>query len=207
MNPYQQLNIDPTATDSEIKTAYRKLAQKNHPDKGGDQEEFQAIQEAYEILSDPDRRKRYDETGETEKEKQPADRVAAALAGLFTEIITNDNFKGNIVEDIRKRVNEQMQVANHRVLIIEDEKSRLEKLSGRVKTEKSNYFQYAIDHKLSELDFVLERIKDENELRNLILENLDDYVDERPDKEPVFVGTGPLGGLGGFHQQNGFYRP
>ncbi len=52
-----------TATDEEIKKAYKILAHKNHPDKGGDVEEFRKIQKAYEILSDFEKRKQYDETG------------------------------------------------------------------------------------------------------------------------------------------------
>ncbi|CAE8720516.1 unnamed protein product, partial [Polarella glacialis] len=44
----------------EIRAAYRKLAMIHHPDKGGDKEEFQKIQGAYETLGDEDARRRYD---------------------------------------------------------------------------------------------------------------------------------------------------
>ena len=47
--------------------AYRKKAQAHHPDKGGDVSQFQAIQTAYDVLSDDDRRARYDTTGDTEQ--------------------------------------------------------------------------------------------------------------------------------------------
>ena len=46
-----------------MKKAYRKLALKNHPDKGGDLKKFQSITEAYEILKDPKKRKNYDRFG------------------------------------------------------------------------------------------------------------------------------------------------
>jgi DnaJ-class molecular chaperone len=57
---YQTLGIAKTATPDEIKKAYRKLASKHHPDKGGDTSTFQQIEEAYRILSDPQQRQQYD---------------------------------------------------------------------------------------------------------------------------------------------------
>jgi len=57
---YDVLKISKTATDNEIKQAYRNLAKLHHPDKGGDKEMFQKIQEAYDILSDPKKRHEYD---------------------------------------------------------------------------------------------------------------------------------------------------
>jgi curved DNA-binding protein len=57
---YQTLGVQRNATDDEIKRAYRKAAMKHHPDRGGDQVQFQAIQEAYATLSDPQKRQQYD---------------------------------------------------------------------------------------------------------------------------------------------------
>lgn len=57
---YQTLGVQRNATDDEIKRAYRKAAMKHHPDRGGDQTKFQALQEAYATLSDPQKRQQYD---------------------------------------------------------------------------------------------------------------------------------------------------
>lgn len=57
---YQTLGVQRNSTDDEIKRAYRKAAMKHHPDRGGDQAEFQKIQEAYATLSDADKRRQYD---------------------------------------------------------------------------------------------------------------------------------------------------
>lgn len=57
---YKILGIQKDASDNEIKKAFHKLALVNHPDKGGDKETFQKINVAYETLSDPDKRREYD---------------------------------------------------------------------------------------------------------------------------------------------------
>lgn len=68
-DPYEVLGVGRTATDAEIKKAYRRLARKSHPDVNpGDtsaQKKFQEIAAAYEILKDPKRRERFDRFGDT----------------------------------------------------------------------------------------------------------------------------------------------
>lgn len=57
---YKILGVDRSASEDEIKKSYRKLAMKHHPDRGGNQAEFQKIQEAYAVLSDAQKRAEYD---------------------------------------------------------------------------------------------------------------------------------------------------
>jgi DnaJ-class molecular chaperone len=60
MNHYETLGVSETATQDEIKKAYRKLATKHHPDKGGDTATFQKIAQAYDTVGDESKRAQYD---------------------------------------------------------------------------------------------------------------------------------------------------
>ena len=68
---YKILGVDRSASQDEIKKAYRKLARKHHPDLNPNDKEahkkFQQINEANEVLSDPEKRKKYDQYGENWK--------------------------------------------------------------------------------------------------------------------------------------------
>lgn len=60
MTHYDTLRVSENASSDEIKKAYRKLANQHHPDKGGDTNQFQQIQAAYDIIGDSNRRAHYD---------------------------------------------------------------------------------------------------------------------------------------------------
>lgn len=60
---YQILGISKDSSQEEIKKAYRKLAHKHHPDKGGDEKKFKEINEAYQVLSDKGKKGQYDRFG------------------------------------------------------------------------------------------------------------------------------------------------
>jgi curved DNA-binding protein len=60
MDYYNTLGISKSASEADIKAAYRKMAMKHHPDRGGDEKKFKEVTEAYETLSDPQKKQMLD---------------------------------------------------------------------------------------------------------------------------------------------------
>ena len=70
MDYYSTLGVGKNATDDDIKKAYRKLAMKHHPDRGGDETTFKKISEAYDILSDPQKKQIVDLGGDPKNQSK-----------------------------------------------------------------------------------------------------------------------------------------
>ena len=86
MDLYQMLEVEKTATQAEIKKAYKRKAAKMHPDKGGSEEEFKKLNEAFQVLSVSSSREHYDRTGQG-PEKKHIDQVGQEFMGAFSVII------------------------------------------------------------------------------------------------------------------------
>lgn len=92
---YGLLGVARTASDAEIKKAYRKLAAKHHPDKkGGDEAKFKEISEAYETLSDPEKRSMYDQFGSNYQQAGAGGFGGGGFGGADFSDIFGDMFGG-----------------------------------------------------------------------------------------------------------------
>lgn len=94
---YKILGVDKKASQEEIKKAYRKLARKYHPDANPDdqkaEEKFKDISEAYEVLGDPEKRKKYDQLGANWQQYQQAGNGGGAGFD-FEEFMRHQGFGG-----------------------------------------------------------------------------------------------------------------
>jgi molecular chaperone DnaJ len=98
---YEILGVSKSATDDEIKKAYRKQALKHHPDKnGGDDSKFKEINTAYETLGDAKKRQGYDQFGEAGAQGNPFQGGAGAGAGFDGFDFSGFDFGGGGFGDI-----------------------------------------------------------------------------------------------------------
>ena len=133
---YESLGIKNTASCSEIKKAYKKLASKYHPDKNPDDPKakamFQVIQEAYEILSNPEKRKRYDETGAIDDQPSTLDVAIKMVFDLYIFHASKNNFKKkNYFKVVKKDLNTALKACETDI---------------RKTTEEIDNFQYLMDN-------------------------------------------------------------
>lgn len=101
---YQILGVAKTATQDQIKDAYRTLVKQHHPDRGGDEAEFKRIAGAYQILGDAEHRREYDLTGQT----KIFDTRQAKKAKIMEKVI-NQKAKEYVLSPLQKLIEyEQM---------------------------------------------------------------------------------------------------
>jgi curved DNA-binding protein CbpA len=109
MNPYEVLGVTKNARDPEIRSAYRKLSAKLHPDKEtGDRDKFEEVKLAHDVLTDPHRRKRYDTTGRTDISAVTPERIQIFVTDTMRTVIEATRPDGSsddpIWENIRDKI-------------------------------------------------------------------------------------------------------
>jgi curved DNA-binding protein len=94
-NYYDTLGVSETATDNEIKTAFRKLAAQHHPDKGGNETKFKEINEAYDTLKSTQKRQEYDTMRKYgERAHGSGEGFSFNMNDMFSEDVFQDFFSG-----------------------------------------------------------------------------------------------------------------
>lgn len=150
-DPYEKLGICRTATPGEIKAQYRYMAKLCHPDKGGDPAEFAEVQRAYDVLSDPTKREKYDRTGHIEDTvPDNADAAAANLiTGLLGHILSED------IDPLRYDVIAAMrQIVENKIAEVERPLAKLRRAAERADKMRAR-FKALDDTKANRMDTAL----------------------------------------------------
>jgi curved DNA-binding protein CbpA len=177
MNPYTELDVPVDASLETIKQRYRTLAQMHHPDKGGDEELFKRIKLAYEILSDPIRRKQYDITGETTT-TNAKDEAVANLVQILLHVVPNFNVdQDDLIHIAEMETRTMLDLVNKDIGVTERYIFNLEKVASklRIKTEGENILSSFIVSQIKQRKQELVTFQHRVQVCNLMLEILKDY--------------------------------
>jgi len=178
MDPYLELELPIDADEELIKLKYRHFANIHHPDKGGDEEKFKRIKEAYEILSDPIRRKAYEISGDAETNLQIRNAALDHIAQMMGQIVPQFNSEADdLFAIMRHEVNNIRQGMIENTNVCVGYMANLQKVMLRVnaKHDKHNIIidilQKQIDFRNREHAEFAQRIK----ICDLEIEILKDY--------------------------------
>lgn len=160
---YAELGVSRSAAPAVIKHAYRRRAKKLHPDAGGSAEAFERLQLAYAVLSDPERRKRYDETGSFDNPRASnADADALGLIGqMLVQFLSGEDEPEqlDLAKELSREAKRNLAAVNKEIMKAQRVRKRAEKLLGRFKTAEGNPApaESMLHHQIRRCDDVLAR--------------------------------------------------
>lgn len=166
--PYQILGVDRSADAAAIKAAYRRLSKKFHPDKNpGDAaaaDAFRDVNAANTILTDTEKRKRYDETGDMDGADRYRREIETAVCNLFGEAIKT-SVEGDVLGTMRRIINLHISTAHQHIADLNRAERELKRAQEKLKVKdpRGAYLQQALAVQLSLI--ALEREKVERAIR------------------------------------------
>jgi curved DNA-binding protein CbpA len=138
---YAVLGIKKNASIEDIKKAYRKKVKKCHPDYGGDTEEFRKVQEAYDVLSNEEKKALYDLTGKVPDvnlslDSQAVEYLACRFQKVFDSLDNKDILTKSVILEVKMQLQEEIKV-NEKAIRYEHERANLfSTLKKRIKVKR-----------------------------------------------------------------------
>lgn len=193
---YGALGVKAEASRDEIKRAYRTKANELHPDKGGNGAEFALAARAYEVLSDDEKRKRYDKTG-IETDINTANQQAGnTIQAIFNDFIQHIGIENIIYHDVVSKVREKLDEVTDKLKKQKgeaaDRKKALKKVITRIKhKDRDNFFTNVIRQKINNESSAIEKIGQRKEVLDIAKKMLKAYGFESDIATPSIVITAP----------------
>lgn len=178
MTLYEELELTPDCSFEDIKQQYRTLARIHHPDLGGDEEKFKRIKFAYEVLSDPESRKQYDETKTTTGPINKRTEAIQELANIFNNIMANFDVNNNLIHLMNEEVNRVIVRVHADITMCEKYISKLETVSEKVKVKnqnEDNIIESFVNQQIEWRKKDLEVFKTRLEITNIMIDILNNY--------------------------------
>lgn len=202
MNLYDLLQIKSNATPAAIKNAYRGLSKKYHPDHGGSVESFMAIKKAYDILSDKERRKKYDSTGDVSEKTIDNGNAAVMeyISRVFEAVYAQMDKMG--VEpsehDFLQSIKDTFDNEKDNLEKLEEQVARnlkkTKKMVGKFKTKKqSNFLNQIVLMRIKNMEATQQNIKVQKETAIKCIKFLKDYSYEMENKRSMRSGVSGFG--------------
>ncbi len=183
MDLYKELNIHEQSSDEEIKIAYRRAAKEHHPDKGGKIEKFKSIKLAYEVLSDKEKRQRYDETGIWDN--KPNNEEAELRSNIAVLILNTIDQVGNLdqIDIIKKATETVLQGIHQNSLAINDARRKIakyEKAKAKLKKKDAgeNILADIIDSQIVQIELQIVQAEKESGKMEKMITMLNEYESE-----------------------------
>jgi len=172
-NYYNILDVKPNASLDEIKKAYRALAKVHHPDAGGNEEIFKEIQQAYDVLSDSEKRARYDRGEDVSSPQNTREMQAKAfLYTLFEQCIDKYGITRDPFELMKESVKENIKSLEKEKNNQEKRKKKFER--AKEKIEKGEAFISCCEAIITKCQTMIEALEAEKETGNIMLDMLKD---------------------------------
>ena len=179
INLYDILGLSKDASSEEIKAKYKSLAQQHHPDKGGDPDLFKKIKHAYEILSDPINRKKYDTTGYYEYGPSIRTEALDKLSQLFFNLIPNINADiDDLVLIMKNESRREKDNVNNNINTCNGYIEKLNKIINKIKKKKDdgeNLLKMFAENQLKMRMNELQNFNRQIEVLDIVIEILEDY--------------------------------
>lgn len=183
---YAALNLSRDASPDEIKRAYRRESARCHPDReGGSVEAQQRVNEAYAVLSDPERRARYD-AGEAEAPAGPSN-VELLVIQEFLNVLHGSSPAADLIGATRAKLQHRLEVLQDRLWDVQQERKRLALRATTLKYKGSgeSLLHNVMTSHLASIDALLAQSEEEIETLRAALKLLDNWEDEGREKPPA----------------------
>lgn len=205
-NPYEVLGADPSDAPAAIVRLYRRMSKTHHPDAGGDRAAWDRLTLAYQILSDPDRRAFYDQTGRIDTENPEHDRqqahqiIAENIAGFADQFLRSNFAPGRdprmqpVMELVAQYISNDLRETEKALQTGRSQFNFLRDFAKRVvRSEKATGIDQVaaiLNQKISNIEQQIIRVEEGVRVRKIALAILADYSFERDRSEPATTGGG-----------------
>ncbi len=187
---YSALGVDPASSAADIKKAYRRRARETHPDHGGDREKFEEVSRAALVLMDPDKRAKYDRTGDAEDSpKVPVSQQASELLSVIVSAIIDgdeDPFACDLIDRMDAYLKKQIRLMTDKSRNLERKRARAQKMASKFKRKKpgANMLARFADDRIKSMSGMIEKIAEAIAVHEEARKQLKDYSFERDIPQP-----------------------